>query len=389
MFKTRPLLFAMLLQVLIFPASFIGGYFFIKHFFSLSSYPRWAFSSLYLMSIFYLCIRINFYATKNWVNFYREREIWKLFHDEGFEDEINSLKLFLARFIMIPLAGIIGGAFLIKPRIIFLIISCLVFYFADDWLTKWKEKEFIRCRVKDMRENEEKRKKEERRFAILLEKIEEEKQHDPLVNSKMVAKEILGKIMPILADKKTHVHAESLFCALGALAGFCCHLALLQIIRDGNFHHKIDITAITVTDDKGKKYIFCEGLNDLLIKYPTSIWMLSLATKAPYHKKNLPDLNEIFKHVTNSIGTEKFGIPRYPKQSANQEPVFYVRTFSRYIMWLLKRYQLAVHEWPVAMGFAIQSVLNRNILPTEEAIMIVMESAIPMSKIPWPDELSD
>ena len=100
--------------------------------------------------------------------------------------------------------------------------------------------------------------------------------------------------------------------------------------------------------------------------------------------KELPDLNEIFQHTSSVLGSEQFGIPRFPEhQRAADTPLNFLKA-----LWptFAPRVQLLCPnpvDWPVLFGLAIQEAIyaGREALNPGLAARIVMESAIPMSKV--------
>src|SRR5690349_7973973 len=83
-------------------------------------------------------------------------------------------------------------------------------------------KEAARPQTKAARPGAGARRPQDATFLATLDKL---KQADPLIGAKMGGKEVLSRL---LAGMKTDkgVHAESLFCALGALAGYACQAQL-------------------------------------------------------------------------------------------------------------------------------------------------------------------
>src|SRR4051812_17326786 len=161
------------------------------------------------------------------------------------------------------------------------------------------------------------------RTAALINAIRERGKEDPLVGAKLGSKEIFQRLLDGMKDSKG-VHVESLFCALGALAGYACQANLrAQAIARG-----MDPDApfqVARTSD-GKSYYFGDPLNSALAEGKLSVW--SLAAGAAQHNgaKSLPDINEIFQRTASNVGTEKFGIPHLIEgHAAGDLPAAYLR----------------------------------------------------------------
>ncbi|MGL4667294.1 MAG: hypothetical protein ACRCWR_05125, partial [Saezia sp.] len=135
---------------------------------------------------------------------------------------------------------------------------------------------------------------------------------------------------------------------------------------------------------------FGEELNHLLVKKPNSIWELALSANLHIEQGKLPNVLEIFEHCAKTVCTKDFGIPRYPtQQQAHHLPVEYIKQLSLDITRSLRRVNLSETDWPIALGYAIQKALNTHKSPLNHvnALTIVMESAVPMSKIDLFSEL--
>ena len=217
--------------------------------------------------------------------------------------------------------------------------------------------------------------------AALLAAIEEQKKNDPLIGAKIGGKEILDRLLTVLKDEKG-VHAESLFCALGSLAGYACQANLrAQAISKG-----MDPNApfIVVKAGDGKPYYFGDPLNQCLAESKFSVWSLSAGAAQHAGAKTLPDINEIFEHSTNALGSEQFGIPRYPTENkAGDLPINYVKALWPLLLPIVKKLEQNPMLWPLLCAFAIQDAIEmtKGTISPEHALSIVMESAIPMSKV--------
>jgi hypothetical protein len=100
--------------------------------------------------------------------------------------------------------------------------------------------------------------------------------------------------------------------------------------------------------------------------------------------QELIDLHEIFKHVTVTLGTDNFGIPRVDAEhKAKETPLNYVRFLWPQLFPLAQSFCPTPQDWPVVFGVAIQEILfaSKDLIAPKLALIIVMESAVPMSKI--------
>lgn len=217
--------------------------------------------------------------------------------------------------------------------------------------------------------------------AALMKVIEKQRKTDPLIGAKIGSKEINRRLFDAMKTEKG-VHIESILCALSALAGYACQASLrVQALEKG----MSEVTALVVIDTaNGKKYFFGDPLNQLLVESKYSVW--SLAAGAAQHNgcSQLPDINDIFRHVTTTVGNDNFGIPRLPdKHQPSDTPVNYLKALWPHLLPVIKQFCPTPSEWPILYGLAIQEVIDmaKGIITPDLALTIVMESAIPMSKI--------
>lgn len=193
----------------------------------------------------------------------------------------------------------------------------------------------------------------------LLEAIREKRKADPLIGAKVAGREILGRLIMAMNNDKG-VHSESLCCALGALAGYACQASLRA---------------------RGLEY---GSLIKLLAQDRDSIWALAAGAAEQAGATELPDLAAIFKHTAATFGTKSFGIPRFGGgHGAADLPVTYVRTLWPALLPIVRKLTDDPALWPQAYAFAIQDAIKsvEPALAPQVALSIVMESAVPMSKV--------
>lgn len=219
------------------------------------------------------------------------------------------------------------------------------------------------------------------RTEALLNALRERSREDPLVGAKFGAREVFQRLLAAMQDDRG-VHAESLLCALGALGGYACQASLrAQAVAKG----LPETAQLQVVSTKGgAQYFFGDHLNDLLAGASHSVW--SLAGGAAQHAgaKELPDLQEIFGHCASVVGTAHFGVPRVP--DANRpaaQPLNYLQALWPGLLPTVKRFCPDPSHWPILYGLAIQQgiEMGKTALDPTLALRIVMESAVPMSKV--------
>ena len=215
----------------------------------------------------------------------------------------------------------------------------------------------------------------------LINAIRERSKEDPLIGAKIGSKEIYQRLINGMKDERG-VHIESLLCALGALAGYSCQADLRaqavakEMPETSPFH--------TVETKDGKKYFFGDPLNNPLAEAQYSVWGLAAGAAQQAGCKEFPDLNEIFKHTSTVLGTPEFGIPRIPDDhKPGDTPINYLKMLWPALFPTIKHFCPNPADWPILYGLAIQEAIatGKAIIAPELALKIVMESAIPMSKV--------
>lgn len=218
----------------------------------------------------------------------------------------------------------------------------------------------------------------------LLRAIEEKRKTDPLIGVQIGGKEVVQRLLNGMKTERG-IHIESLLCALGSLAGYACQADLRsQAQKQGIPENKV---LMVIGTKNGKNFFFGDHLNKALAESKFSIW--SLAAGAAQHNgcTKLPDVAEIFGYVTSTVGDENFGIPRLPDaHKPGDLPINYLKSLWPAMLNIIQPFCKESLEWPILFGFAIQEVmdLSKTTIKPELALLIVMESAIPMSKVDLP-----
>lgn len=217
--------------------------------------------------------------------------------------------------------------------------------------------------------------------AALIHAIRGRSKEDPLIGAKLGAKEMFQRLLNGMKNEKG-VHIESLLCALGALAGYSCQASLrAQALAKG-----MPETAAfqTVGTKDGKHYFFGDPLNNALAGSQHSVWGLAGGAAQHAGARELPDLNEIFQHTSSALGGDQFGIPRVPENHrASDTPINYLKAMWPTFFPTVKLFCPNPVDWPILYGLAIQEAIDagKNAIDPTLALKIVMESAIPMSKV--------
>ena len=211
--------------------------------------------------------------------------------------------------------------------------------------------------------------------------IAEKQKTDPLIKVKIGGKEIFHRIVSGLKDERG-VHIESLLALLGALAGYACQFSVReQNVKSGAKSAPSGLTMVTGAD--GRKYYFGSALNKLLAEDRYSVWSLTAGTIEQLGKP-LPDLTDIFKHATATVGSAQFGVPRLPEgHGTGSLPINYLNAFWPKVLPIAQRFCEEPAHLPMVFALAIQHaiLMGKDVIDPTLAGTIAMECAVPMSKV--------
>ena len=183
------------------------------------------------------------------------------------------------------------------------------------------------------------------------------------------------------------VHHETLLTELGALAGFAVQMSIRKSVIE---RQKLDPATILVevATKNDEIYYFSDLLNWMLFENtehpPFSVWSYVMAAVPGELHLLLPDIPEIVGNAARSIGTSRFGVPRLPREHMPQKlPRAVLEEHWRFIRAELEGSKRDPSEWPydVAAAAQWQMVTGRDAVEPSLAARIVMEAAIPMSKV--------
>ncbi|NOR71556.1 MAG: hypothetical protein GQ532_18030 [Methylomarinum sp.] len=155
-----------------------------------------------------------------------------------------------------------------------------------------------------------------------------------------------------------------------------------ELVNSGKHQEKEVFTIIETTD--GNNYYFGDLPNKPLVEGQVSVWGLVADIIQHLQKPELPDINTIFYHVANTVGDSQFGIPRIPdKHKPGDLPINYVASMWTVLLPVVVLFCDKPMERPILLGLAIQQVIEmgKDVIPPSMAAQLVMEGAIPMSKL--------
>ena len=204
---------------------------------------------------------------------------------------------------------------------------------------------------------------------------------DPLFGPKIAAHEIYQRVFKALQGERG-VHLESMLAILGSLAGYACQVAVrLKAVNDG-MHEAARL--VRVDGDDGRAYWFGDAINAPLFQAEHSVWSLAAGGAQAAGLSTLPDIEPIIRHVSLTVGTHTFGVPRGEAAAhLPAPPARIVEAFWSGFRPILRDTCKNPMHWPVAIGIALQRAIEQgaDALAPDDALRLVMECAIPMAKI--------
>ena len=182
------------------------------------------------------------------------------------------------------------------------------------------------------------------------------------------------------------VDIDSALSALGAAAGFGCQMAVREaFIKTGKVSEKDAFVVVEAID--GNTYYFGDFLNQpLLNTNQVSVWTLVAggAMQAGAKTSDLPNVDEIAGRNARTLGTAAFGIPEVEAKHRPKElPIKLLQSHWAEIESTLRNRNVDPTFWGWVPAMAAQKLIIHSTekIDPKTAVTLVMESAMPMSKI--------
>jgi hypothetical protein len=180
------------------------------------------------------------------------------------------------------------------------------------------------------------------------------------------------------------VQQEAVLCALGALAGYAAQQALWEgMVKPGKL--AIAEAFKVMETPSGATYFFGDTLDSLLVSMEpkhVSVWKIVAGGVLAAGGEHLPNTNDLLRHCAATAGTSAFGLPRLPDDHLPSIlPRAAVERF-----WPGARLLLSLADplqWPLLMAHAAQKLMlaMKGSIAPDLAVKIVMEAAVPMSRV--------
>lgn len=195
--------------------------------------------------------------------------------------------------------------------------------------------------------------------------------------------QIHGWVMTALRDERG-IHCETALTVVGALGGYAAQQAIWEgMVKPGLLTK--EKAFMVVGTASGEEFYFGESINLALASTGQNIasfWSLVGGGAQSAGAKQLPDIAEIFKHSAETVGTEAFGVPRLPPQyMPKPTPRRALNECWPHVYGMLKA--TPPGTWAMQLGVVAQRLIvqMKDVVPPEMAARILMEAAVPMSKV--------
>src|SRR5215510_10579568 len=140
-----------------------------------------------------------------------------------------------------------------------------------------------------------------------------------------------------------------------------------------------------VETPSGATYFFGDSLDSILTSMEPkhlSIWKIVAGGALTQGGEHLPDIPQLLRHCAATAGTAQFGLPRLP--DSHLPGILPRAALERF--WPGARLLLGLAEplsWPVHMAYAAQKLMQamKGSIAPDLAVRIVMEAAVPMSRV--------
>lgn len=203
----------------------------------------------------------------------------------------------------------------------------------------------------------------------------------------LIGRNIAAMLMAQQIKRTGQVHPETLLTEIGALAGFAVQMSIRKSVIE---RQKLDpgTILIEVATKNDEIYYFSDVMNWMLFENmehpPYSVWAYVAAAVPSERRLLLPDISDIVSNAARSIGTGRFGVPRLPPAHMPLKlPRSALDEHWRPIRAEFEASCRDPSEWAydIAAAAQWQMLTSRDAVDLPLAARIVMEAAIPMSKV--------
>lgn len=252
--------------------------------------------------------------------------------------------------------------------------AILPWWKGDDWMTSARKRRMIEAKVEANKPSPQVEK------LMFADKVRRLQKDDPLAMIRISAK-VVADIVVDEQLKAGKPGITGLLCAIGALAGYACQASIRGIATEAGLAENEGFIKVETKD--GKVWFFGDPLNDMLLSGEHSLLALATAAARAGGYEGALDVEEIFARAASTVGGREFGVPRVPPQYMPPEMP------QHYLERLWSKVQSSGNAFASARGLSVvfamaaEEAIRRSHgkVPADVALRLVLESAIPMSKL--------
>ncbi|WER45623.1 hypothetical protein CupriaWKF_15200 [Cupriavidus sp. WKF15] len=179
-------------------------------------------------------------------------------------------------------------------------------------------------------------------------------------------------------------HLPSIMVSIGACGGFAAQLAVWHTLIQPTHRNPGDFLVHARTRSN-ESFILGEAINQFLfVAGPDRLSFLSTAAACLQGAHQLPDIRELAAHAIRTMGSEAFGVPRFPGPGQFlEQPRVALNKIFKIVADCFRRDNHSPANWPALLGIVAFRIIDahKHILPPASAVKMLLESAVPMSKI--------
>lgn len=207
------------------------------------------------------------------------------------------------------------------------------------------------------------------------------KSNDPMDVVRIAAKQVDVLLQTALKTEKG-VHAQSLMCAVGALAGYACQDAVRALYQSNNVPEEKIFRLLTT--ETGLHYLFGDDLDKPLMYDKLSVWSLLGGMAQHNGCTELPDPKEMLSYASGLFGDKQYGAAlRVDAQhQPHENPIMYLLHFWSKAHAIVKEHCHNPIAWPLVYASLGQELMTQyaSVVDPKTALILMMESAVFTSK---------
>ena len=207
--------------------------------------------------------------------------------------------------------------------------------------------------------------------------VENAKENNPFVVYEATGNDLVYAIFDI-AKNDEGVHLEKALGIVGALAGYSCAMS----------------AGLSAEQQEAPKdpLAHAKRIDQLVFGSNSSLYRVWQSKAVFLGETKTLDFQELVSRHTASIGTPEFGVPQLPVgRFLEEKPLTLLLEHWKDLVIILNRYDEHYAGWPISWAAAGAQLMEmgQSAIPAGEALKILLEYAVPMSRVGAADTKSD